>query len=205
MTHHEAPFSQVPPIAPKSPDIPEPTSAPAPETDAETATPQDLTASLLKQLEEAQAQAQEHWDMLLRTKAEMDNLRKRSARDLENAHKYALEQFVQELLPVKDSLEMGIDAAQGEVSVEKLREGSEMILRIFSQAMNKYGVSEIDPLGERFNPEYHQAVSVQPKADVEPNTVTAVMQKGYRLNDRLLRPAMVMVSKAPDTSINETA
>ncbi len=204
MTHHEAPLSQVPPSEPQSSDIPEPTSPPA-ETDAATVIAQDPADPLRKQLEEAQAQAQDHWDKLLRTKAEMENLRKRSARDLENAHKYALEQFMQELLPVKDSLEMGIDAAQGEVSVEQLREGSEMILRMFAQAIQKYGVSEINPLGERFNPEYHQAVSLQPKADVEPNTVTAVMQKGYRLNDRLLRPAMVVVSKAPDTSINETA
>lgn len=149
-------------------------------------------------LEDARAKADEHWNQCLRLQAELENLRKRGERDLANAHKYALDRFVQELLPVKDSLEMGISAAvEGEqVDPVKLREGSELTLKMLASALEKFGVQEVDPLGERFNPEFHEAMSMQERADVAPNTVVAVIQKGYRLNDRLVRPAMVMVSKA---------
>lgn len=155
-------------------------------------------AALLKQLEEAQAQAQEHFDKALRTQAEMENLRKRTARDVENARKYALEKFAGELLAVRDSLEMGLDAARGETDVEKIREGTELTLKMLVQVMEKFGVEAVDPQGQRFDPDRHQAMSMQPNAELEPNTVMAVLQKGYLLNDRLLRPAMVVVSKAPD-------
>ena len=154
-------------------------------------------ATLLGQLEEAQAKAQEHFDKLLRTQAEMENLRKRTARDVENARKYALEKFASELLAVRDSLEMGLDAARGETDVDKIREGTELTLKMFTQVMEKFGIQQVDPQGERFDPDRHQAMSMQENAELEPNTVMTVMQKGYLLNDRLLRPAMVIVSKAP--------
>jgi molecular chaperone GrpE len=149
-------------------------------------------------LEDARAKADEHWNQCLRLQAELENLRKRGERDLANAHKYALDRFVQALLPVKDSLEMGISAAGEAANVDpaKLREGSELTLKMLAAALEKFGVQEVDPAGERFNPEFHEAMSMQERSDVEPNTVVAVIQKGYRLNDRLVRPAMVMVSKA---------
>ncbi|ANB01132.1 nucleotide exchange factor GrpE [Ectothiorhodospira sp. BSL-9] len=154
-------------------------------------------ATLLKQLEEAQGEAREYWDKLVRSQAELENLRKRMKRDVEQAHKYALEKFAGELLPVRDSLEMGLDAAQGEADVNKIREGTELTLKMLVQAMAKQGIEEVDPEGERFDPERHQAMSMQENAELEPNTVMTVMQKGYVLNDRLLRPAMVIVSRAP--------
>ncbi|ACL72059.1 nucleotide exchange factor GrpE [Thioalkalivibrio sulfidiphilus] len=164
----------------------------------EGAAPEFNPAVLLKQLEEAQAQAQEHFDKALRTQAEMENLRKRTARDVENARKFALEKFAGELLAVRDSLEMGLDAARGETDVEKIREGTELTLKMLAQVMEKFGVEAVDPQGQRFDPDRHQAMSMQPNAELEPNTVMAVLQKGYLLNDRLLRPAMVVVSKAPE-------
>ncbi|HEX5636715.1 MAG TPA: nucleotide exchange factor GrpE [Gammaproteobacteria bacterium] len=154
---------------------------------------------LAARLQAAEKKAADNWDQLLRTRAEMENLRRRTQRDLENAHKYALEKFVTELLPVKDSLEMGLDVAkQGGVDVAKICEGTELTLNMLVNALGKFNVVEINPRGEKFNPEQHQAMAMQPSADMEPNTVMVVMQKGYLLNDRLMRPAMVMVSKAPD-------
>lgn len=147
-------------------------------------------------LEDARAKADEHWDQCLRLQAELDNLHKRSRRDVENAHKFALEKFAVELLPVKDSLEMGISAANEAADVEKMLEGSEMTLKVLASALEKFGIKMVDPLNERFNPELHEAVSMQPQDDVEPNTVLIVVQKGYTLNERLIRPAMVVVSKA---------
>lgn len=149
-------------------------------------------------LEDARSKADEHWNQCLRLQAEIDNLHKRSQRDLENAHKYALEKFAGALLPVRDSLEMGIAAAtQGQnIDPAKLIEGSELTLKMLGTAMEKFGITEVNPQGERFNPQFHEAMSIQPRADVEPNTVVTVVQKGYLLNDRLIRPAMVIVSKA---------
>jgi molecular chaperone GrpE len=152
---------------------------------------------LTKLLEDARAKADDHWDQLVRTRAELENIRKRNQRDLENAHKFALEKFSTDLIQVWDSLELGHQAAQDEqADVEKLREGTELTLKLLVDVMQKYGIVQVDPDGEQFNPEYHQAMSMQERNDVEPNTVVAVVQKGYLLNDRLLRPAMVMVSKA---------
>ena len=149
-------------------------------------------------LEDARNKADDHWNQFLRLQAEMENLRKRHERDVANAHKFALEKFAVDLLPVKDSLEMGIAAAsEGEViDADKLREGSELTLKMLTSTLEKFNVKEINPLNDKFNPEYHEAMSMQERADVEPNTVVAVVQKGYTLNDRLIRPAMVIVSKA---------
>ena len=154
---------------------------------------------LMDRLDQAEKKAAENWDHLLRTKAEMDNIRRRTQKDLENAHKFALEKFITELLSVKDSLEMGVSAATLEAAtVDSLREGSEMTLSMLAGVFDKFNVVELNPEGEKFNPEHHQAMSMQPSAEHEPNTVIAVMQKGYLLNDRLVRPAMVMVSKAAE-------
>lgn len=157
-------------------------------------------------LEDARNKADEHFEMLARAKAELENLRKRHERDLENAHKFALERFVNELVPVRDSLELGHNAAQDEgADVAKLREGTELTLRLLSSAMEKFNVEQIDPEGQPFNPELHQAMSMQPREDLEPNTVVTVIQKGYTLNGRLVRPAMVIVSQAASQNLDEQA
>jgi molecular chaperone GrpE len=152
---------------------------------------------LQKQLEEALGNAEQNLEMALRAKAELENATRRHEQDLEKAHKYALDSFVKELLQVWDSLELGIQAGQAEgAGIDKLLEGSELTLKLLSDVMNKFGVEQIAPDGEPFNPEEHQAMSLQPRDDVAPNTVVAVVQKGYKLNGRLVRPAMVMVSQA---------
>ncbi len=150
---------------------------------------------LLLTLQDAQDKADEHWNQLLRVKADFDNYQRRTKRELENAHKFALDGFVRGLLPVIDSLEMGLAAAQEPTSEsDKLHEGMDMTLKMFQGVLEKFGVKAINPDGEKFNPELHQAMTTQPSPDVEPNTVLTVYQKGYLLNDRLVRPAMVIVS-----------
>lgn len=160
---------------------------------------EQVEADLEKALEEAQQQAAEHWEQLLRVKADMENLRRRTRIDVENAHKFALEKFVNALLPVVDSLEMGIEAArQDNASVEALREGMEMTLKLFLDVLAEFGVERIDPKGEVFDPQRHEAMTLVPSADHEPNTVMDVIQKGYSLNERLVRPARVIVTKEND-------
>jgi molecular chaperone GrpE len=167
------------------------------ESEAATAPPEEANLAIL--LEDARTKADENWNLCLRLQAEMDNLRKRSERDLANAHKYALERFAQELLPVRDSLEMGLAAFTAEkVDPGKVHEGVELTLQLLTTVLARFGITEVNPLRERFNPDFHQAMSLQERADVEPNTVVTVVQKGYLLNDRLLRPAMVIVSRAPE-------
>lgn len=147
----------------------------------------------LTDLEQTQAKAAENWDRYLRCAAELENVRKRSARDVENAHRFALERFSRELLAVKDSLEMGLAAAEN-ASIESLLQGSEATLKIFATTMQQFGIEEVDPAGEPFDPEFHEAISMMPSEDVEPGSVVTVVQKGYSLNGRLLRPAMVVVA-----------
>ncbi len=122
----------------------------------------------------------------------MDNLRKRSEKQVEDAHKYGVKKFVEEILPVADSLEMGF-AVEGEV--EQIREGIGLTMNVLKAAMEKFNVVAVDPLGEKFNPDLHQAMAMQPSAEYDNDHVSAVMQKGYTLNGRLVRPAMVMVVK----------
>ena len=143
---------------------------------------------LQQQLALAEKKAEENWELLLRTKAEMDNLRKRTEKDLEK--------FVNEMLPVKDSMELGLAAE--DVTVESLHEGMKLTMNMFNATFEKIGVKEFNPLNEPFDPELHQAMTMQPTDEVEPNTVITVMQKGYSLNGRLVRPAMVIVSKKPE-------
>lgn len=150
---------------------------------------------LAEKIKQAEKKAEESWEQLLRTKAEMENLRRRTEKDLENAHKYAIEKFVTELLPIIDSMEMGLNVE--EASVDSMKQGMELTINMMKSAFDKFNIGIINPQDEKFDPELHQAMSMQPTEDVEPNTVIAVMQKGYTLNGRLVRPAMVMVSKAP--------
>lgn len=131
-------------------------------------------------------------DQLLRERAEMQNVRKRVQRDVENARKFALEKFVSELLPVIDNLERAVEASAGDQAV---REGVELTLKSFLNTLEKFHVKVVDPLGEPFDVNFHQAMTMVDNKDMEPNTVMDVMQKGYTLNDRLVRPAMVVVSK----------
>ena len=176
-------------------------SAEATTSEATAETEENTVEALEARLVEAQAKADENWDQLVRTKAEMENIRRRSERDLANAHKFALEKFAQELLPVIDSMEMGVAAAQDEnADVSKLREGTEMTLKMFETAIDKFGIKGVHPKGEAFNPDHHQAMSMIDSAEHEPNTVIDVMQKGYLLNERLVRPAMVVVSSANSSS-----
>lgn len=164
--------------------------------------PEDLTMML----EDARAKADEHWNQLVRSKAELENLHKRHERELANAHKYALDAFVQELLPVKDSMELGLNAALDEnANVAKLREGTELMVKMMTSALEKFNVVEINPQGEPFDPTVHQAMSIQERDDVAPNTVVTVVQKGYTLNGRLVRPAMVLVSNTPADSVDREA
>lgn len=166
------------------------------EQQAEEASLDQAEEALIAQLKEAEEKAEENWELLLRTKAEMENLRKRTQKDLENAHKYGLEKFISELLPVVDSMQLGLAAE--EATIESLREGMTLTMNMVSQMFEKFNIEVVDPINQKFDPEFHQAMSMQPSGDVEPNTVIAVMQKGYKLNDRLIRPAMVMVSKAAE-------
>jgi molecular chaperone GrpE len=150
-------------------------------------------------LETLRAEADDNWNKYLRTAAELENLRKRNARDLDQARKFAAERLAGAILPVRDSLESSLAAgtADGPTSVEKIVEGERATLRLLDQALEGAGVSEIDPHGEPFDPTKHEALSVQPSATAEPGTVLEVVQKGYEIHGRLLRPARVIVAKEP--------
>ncbi len=155
---------------------------------------------LLLTLQDAQAKADEHWNQLLMARADLSNAQRRAERDLANAHKFGVEKLALELIPIKDSMEMGLAAvAEGDEQDEgraKIIEGMELTLQMFSSVLDKFGIKEVNPQGDKFNPDFHQAMSMQETADFAPNTVMNVFQKGYVLNDRLIRPAMVVVSKA---------
>ena len=166
--------------------------------DSAQATDGESEPSLEDELAQLQADAAEARDASLRAQADAQNVRRRAEKDVEKARKFALEQFSKELLPVMDNLERALEAAPAnEELVRPITEGVELTLKSFADAMKKFKIEVVDPLGEPFDPEFHQAMSMVENPEVEPNTVTLVMQKGYVLNDRLLRPAMVMVSKAP--------
>lgn len=151
------------------------------------------------QLAVAQAEAAQAKDDLLRVQAEMQNLRRRTEQDIEKAHKYGNERFATELLSVMDNLERALTAASDndDPTVKAIYDGVDLTLKSFAEAFRKFNIEPVDPQGEPFDPQLHQAMSLQENAEVEPNTVIAVMQKGYTLHGRVIRPAMVMVSKAP--------
>lgn len=149
-------------------------------------------------LEAERRRADENWEKYLRAVAELENFRKRAARDLENTRKYAIERFAGELLGVADSLEMGIAAGEA-ADAASLLEGKQATLKQLRKVLGDFGVEEIDPVGERFDPDYHEAMTMQPSAEAEPGSVLTVVQKGYRINSRLLRPARVIVAAEPQS------
>ncbi|GEM_PF-183244 len=147
-------------------------------------------------LAEAERRAQDNWDQAVRVRAELENTQRRAQKDVEQAKLQAQEKVINDLLQVKDSLEMGVRAAEdAEADREKLLEGSQLTLKMLEQVFERFEIEELNPQGERFNPEYHEAMSTQPSDEQEPNTVLHVIQKGYRLKERLLRPALVVVAK----------
>ena len=167
---------------------------PAGEQPVDAATVDDELQDMGKALSAAEAELLLHRDAMLRMQAEMENLRKRLIRDLEKSRKFALEGVMKDLLQVRDSLERGIETVDSNTPVETLKAGKELTLKMLSKVMSDHGLELIDPQGEVFNPELHQAVSLQPSAEHDENTVIDVLQKGFRLHDRLIRPAMVVVS-----------
>jgi len=162
--------------------------------DSEAATELDDAASELAAAEQDLAK---HREAMLRMQAEMDNTRKRLMRDLEKSRKLALEKIMKDLLQVWDSLERGLGLAGEAVTVESLKEGQQLTLKLLEKVMQDYDLEVIDPAGQRFDPEFHEAMTMLPSADVEENTILEVLQKGFRLHDRLIRPAMVIVSRKP--------
>ena len=170
------------------------------EAETEAATAEITIESLSEQIEALKTSAADSLDKAVRAQAELDNVRKRTARDIENAHKYALDKFINELLPVLDSMELGINASINtsgeEVDISSLHEGLELTMKMFCSSLEKSGVNPVDPQeGDKFNPEQHEAVTVQEVDNAESGTVITTLQKGYELNGRLIRPAMVMVAK----------
>ena len=155
----------------------------------------EQVAELQQENERLKLEVREHADKVLRATAELENIRKRAARDVENAHKYALEKFLNGLLPVIDSMELGINASQSAEDLESLREGMDLTLKMLFDCLEKFGVKALDPGGEKFDPDWHEAVSMQELEGSAAGQVVTVMQKGYELNGRLVRPAMVVVAK----------
>ena len=184
---HQEPGEEIPPAAEDQSDQPH---------ESKTSAGDELTAALEK-LEEAERAAAQARDDLLRVQAEMQNLRRRTEQDVEKAHKYSLEKFSIELLTVMDNLERALSAAaeHDDETVKAIHDGVDLTLKSFSDCFGRFNIMAVDPLGEPFDPAVHQAMTIQENPDVEPNTVIAVMQKGYTLHGRVIRPAMVVVSK----------
>ncbi|NNF17222.1 MAG: nucleotide exchange factor GrpE [Gammaproteobacteria bacterium] len=143
-----------------------------------------------------EAKADEHWQRYLRTAAELENVRKRAVRDVEHAHRFGLEKFAGDVLGVRDSMALGLEAAKENGTVESLQEGGEMTLKLLDQVLSRHGVTEINPLGERFDPELHEAMAVIEAPDAEPDSVVTVVQPGFAINGRLLRAARVIVARS---------
>ncbi|WP_428309318.1 nucleotide exchange factor GrpE [Hydrocarboniphaga sp.] len=176
------------------------TASPEPTVDetAAAADAQPDLAALSAQIEELRAQAQSAKEAQLRALAELDNVRKRAEREIDQSRKFGVEKLLNELLGISDSVELGIQAAAApDVQVKTIVEGLELTRRQLVAVLEKQGVSQVDPKGQPFNPDFHEAVSMVPSSEVAPNHVLNVMQKGYKLHDRLLRPAMVIVARAP--------
>lgn len=154
---------------------------------------------LLQKVEEAENKATQYWERILRMQAENENALRRVERDIANAHKYALEKFASELLPIVDSLELGISSIPPDKNAaEAIIEGVKLTLKMFYNVLEKFGINQVNPVSETFDPEFQQAISVQFDPSLKPGTVISVLQKGYTLNNRLLRPALVIVSKAEE-------
>lgn len=197
---------------PNTPNTSNPSSAP----NSDNAENSEIT-QLKAELEETRKKASENWDLFLRARADVDNARRRAVIDIENAHKYGIEKFAREILAVVDSLDHGLAAGvnstngengangsngatggkgQSGEHTQSLREGMELTYKLLLDILDKFGIQQINPLGEVFDPIKHEALSTQPNGAVAPNTVLVVIQKGFTLHDRLLRPARVIVSRA---------
>jgi molecular chaperone GrpE len=180
--------------------MPEPSNMSAPGPDEKTEVLPETAVQLVEmerlkiELLASEERAKTHWDQYMRALAEMDNIRKRAAKDLEGTRQFAVEKFAQDLIGVKDSLELAL-ANAGKADVASLVEGQSATLRLLAKAFEKAQIEEVNPEGKPFNPELHEAMMAQP-SDAAPNTVLAVIQRGYTLNGRLLRPARVVVSSA---------
>jgi molecular chaperone GrpE len=181
---------------PKRPDI-EPQRAESAEQSGADAGASAGPADPAAEIAELRRKADENRDLYLRAAAEVENVRKRAARDAEQARKYALESFGRELLAVKDSLEIGLGTAET-ADAETLAAGHEATLKLLTAILERFGITELDPAGQPFDPELHEAMAMQPAADTAPGSVLNVIQKGYALNGRLLRPARVIVAAEPD-------
>lgn len=169
----------------------------APDTSEANADPSVKIEELTRQLAEATQKAEKYWEGLLRKQADFDNFQRRMTRDLEHAHKYALEKFATELLSVKDSMELGLEAAsKPDTDLSTVREGIALTLKMLADSLKKFDIVEIYPLNDKFNPQWHEAMAMQPVPNVQDGTVLYVHQKGYQLHDRLLRPARVVVAKS---------
>ena len=168
-------------------------------------TDEGVESSPEESLEEILAELDRHKDLALRSEAEMQNMQRRTARDVENAHKFGVERLLQNLLPVVDSLEKAIESAEqaGGGAEEAIAEGVVLCHKLLLDVLDKEKIEVIDPIGEPFDPNEHQAMSMVENLDMEPNSVFAVVQKGYKLNGRLVRAAMVMVSKAPASQVDD--
>ena len=190
------------PENPDGPDTPETLGDPAAAVASDTANAAPdaaMMAKMAQELEHARAAAAENMDKFIRAKAESENIQRRAQIDIANAHKYAVEKFANELLSVRDSLELAktVDIKEDNTEMlSKMQEGLELTLKQMDDVFAKFQLQIIDPLGEKFDPERHQAISVADSAEVAPNHVLNVVQKGYLLNDRLLRPAMVVIAKS---------
>jgi len=174
-------------------------------TEEEPVDAEEGVVDLAAELEKANATANDNWDKLLLAKAEVENIRRRTQKDIEKAHRFSVEKFAKEMLPVVDSLEMGLAAAdESEAETTALKEGMELTYKQLISSLEKSGVVQVNPVGEGFNPDLHQAISMVPSPDHEPNSVMQVFQKGYTLNDRLLRPAMVIVAQSQPQAPTDT-
>lgn len=150
---------------------------------------------LEQQLTLAEQKAHENWEKSVRALAEVDNIRRRAERDVNNAHRYALEKFADSLLPVADSLEQAFQLAT-QHGDDAMKEGIELTMKLFVDTLEKHGIKQVNPIGDVFNPQFHEAIAMQPSDGAQPNTVLSVFQKGYVLNERVIRPARVVVVKA---------
>ena len=166
--------------------------------DSPEAAPRSETERLAVELEAAQAHLQEARDAQLRAYAEMENVRKRAQRDVEAAHRFAIERFGTDMIEVRDTLELGIAAAGTAPEAAKFVEGMQATLRLIDRAFERAGIAVVDPAGQAFNPEFHEAMVTQPSAEHPAGSVLAVIQKGFTLHGRLLRPARVVIARAPD-------
>ncbi len=171
---------------------------PAPETPTDIPAAHPEMEALLAQIDELKGQVQSAKEAQLRSLAELDNVRKRAEREIDAGRKFGAEKLLGELLGICDSVDLGLAAAEKpDVSAKTIAEGLELTRRQLVSVLEKQGVSAVDPKGLPFNPDFHEAVSMVPSAEVPPNHVLSVMQRGYKLHERLLRPAMVIVARAP--------